>query len=48
MDGVIHELENDISMVDYFARRTLTAHDYFSSGSNFFDSEGNDLTFTVS
>ena len=26
---------NDISMIDYFVRRTLTAHGYFSSWSNF-------------
>ena len=26
---------NDISMIDYFVRRTLTSHGYFSSWSNF-------------
>ena len=34
-DDVIYERENDISMTDFFVRRTLTAHGYFSSGSNF-------------
>ena len=34
-DDVIYERENDISMIDFFVRRTLTAHGYFSSGSNF-------------
>ena len=34
-DDIIYERENDISIIDYFVRRTLTAHGYFSSGINF-------------
>ena len=34
-DDVIYERENDISMIDFFVRRTLTAYVYFSSWSNF-------------
>ena len=46
-DDIIYEREKDISMIDYFVRCTLTAHSYFSSGSNFDASKGNGLTFTA-
>ena len=34
-DDVIYERENYIFMIDYFVRRTLAAHGYFSYWSNF-------------